>query len=65
MRFPTALALAFALTFTAGAQTAPVPKKIPTQGISLTDADRAESNGISFGSNALCSKRPTARAASV
>ena len=50
MRFPTALALAFALTFTAGAQTAPVPKKIPTQGISLTDADRAE---LTAGTTAL------------
>ncbi len=52
MRSPTALALAlaFALTFTAGAQTAPVPKKIPAQGLSLTDADRAE---LTAGTTAL------------
>ena len=46
MRSLAALALSLTLCFIAGAQTSPAPqpapKKIPSPGTSLTDADRAE-----------------------
>ncbi len=55
MRALAALALTLTFPFTSGAQTSPaspppVPKKIPAQGISLTDADRAE---LTAGTTAL------------
>ena len=54
MRSLAALALSLTLCFIAGAQTSPAPqpapKKIPSPGISLTDADRAE---LTAGTSAL------------